>query len=93
MAETADGVDRMVGQRLRQRRKLLGLTQVEVARACGVKFQQIAKYECAANRLSAAMLWKLCQILGVGVGYFFDGLQPSAPAAGAREQAGRTASR
>jgi transcriptional regulator with XRE-family HTH domain len=92
MAETADRVDRVVGQRLRQRRKLLGLTQVEVARACGVKFQQIAKYESAANRLSAAMLWKLCQILGVGVGYFFDGLQPPAAAADVRDQARPAAS-
>jgi transcriptional regulator with XRE-family HTH domain len=39
-----------------------------------VRFQQIQKYECAANRTSAAVLWKLACALDVNVHYFYEGL-------------------
>ena len=67
----SDDVDILVGRQLRRRRRLLGLTQQQVAEAVGVRFQQIQKYECAANRVSVAMLWKLACVLDVDVGYFF----------------------
>ena len=57
-----------------RRRRLLGLTQQELAHACGVRFQQIQKYECAANRMSAARLWQLAEVLEVPVSYFYEGL-------------------
>jgi transcriptional regulator with XRE-family HTH domain len=63
-----------LGKRLRWRRRLLGLTQQQLAGACGVRFQQIQKYECGANRISAARLWQLSEALEVPVGYFYDGL-------------------
>lgn len=69
----ADDIDVHLGRRLRRRRRLLGLTQQELAAACGVRFQQIQKYECAANRMSAARVWELAKVLEVPVGYFFEG--------------------
>jgi len=69
-----DGVDVIVGRRLKARRRLLGMTQQRVADSCGVTFQQIQKYECAACRLSAHMLWKLACALDVEISYFFTGL-------------------
>jgi transcriptional regulator with XRE-family HTH domain len=39
-----------------------------------VRFQQIQKYECAANRMSAARLWQLSEVLEVPVSYFYEGL-------------------
>lgn len=66
-----DQVDVIVGRRLRHRRRLLGMTQQELAALCGVSFQQVQKYECAYNRMSVAMLWKLACALGVSVEYFF----------------------
>ena len=69
-----DEIDEHLGRRLRRRRRLLGLTQQQLAGACGVRFQQIQKYECAANRMSAARLWQLSQVLEVPVSYFFEGL-------------------
>ncbi len=69
-----DEIDLHLGKRLRRRRRLLGLTQQQLAGACGVRFQQIQKYECGANRISAARLWQLSEALEVPVGYFFDGL-------------------
>ena len=69
-----DEIDVHLGRRLRRRRRLLGLTQQQLAAACGVRFQQIQKYECAANRMSAARLWQLAEVLEVPVSYFYEGL-------------------
>jgi len=52
----------------------MGLTQQDVGEALGIRFQQVQKYESAANRMSAAVLWKLSNLLEVDVRYFFDGL-------------------
>ena len=69
-----DEIDVHLGRRLRRRRRLLGLTQQQLAGACGVRFQQIQKYECAANRMSAARIWQLSEVLQVPVSYFYEGL-------------------
>jgi transcriptional regulator with XRE-family HTH domain len=69
-----DEIDAHLGRRLRRRRRLLGLTQQQLASACGVRFQQIQKYECAANRMSAARLWQLAEVLEAPVSYFYEGL-------------------
>ena len=83
MEPMGDNIDVHLGKRLRRRRRLLGLTQQQLAGACGVRFQQIQKYECGANRISAARLWQLSEALEVPVGYFYDGLADAAQ----REQA------
>jgi len=70
----SNDIDLHLGKRLRRRRRLLGLTQQQLADAVGVRFQQIQKYECGANRISAARLWRLAEALEVAVGYFYDGL-------------------
>jgi transcriptional regulator with XRE-family HTH domain len=67
-------IDVHLGKRLRRRRRLLGLTQQQLAGTVGVRFQQIQKYECGANRISASRLWQLSEALEVPVGYFYDGL-------------------
>ncbi|MGV6820915.1 MAG: helix-turn-helix domain-containing protein [Parvularcula sp.] len=67
-------IDLHVGQRLRQRRCVLGMTQQKLAEAVGIKFQQIQKYESGANRVSASRLWALSEALGVPVSHFFEGL-------------------
>jgi transcriptional regulator with XRE-family HTH domain len=75
----ANDIDLHLGKRLRRRRRLLGLTQQQLAMSVGVRFQQIQKYECGANRISAARLWQLSEALEVPAAYFYDGLaeQPS----------------
>ena len=69
-----DLIDIHLGRRLRRRRRILGLTQQQLAGACGVRFQQIQKYECGANRISAARLWQLSEALKVPVSHFYEGL-------------------
>lgn len=73
-------IDLHIGQRLRRRRRLKGLTQQELGDAIGIRFQQIQKYECGANRVLASRLYELAVVLNVGLDYFFAGL-PQTPAA------------
>ena len=70
----ATEIDLHLGRRLRRRRRLLGLTQQQLAVQVGIRFQQIQKYECGANRISAARLWQLAEALETPVSYFYDGL-------------------
>jgi Predicted transcriptional regulators len=71
----ATDIDLHLGRRLRRRRRLLGLTQQQLATQVGIRFQQIQKYECGANRISAARLWQLAEALESPVSYFYDGLE------------------
>ncbi len=74
-------IDLHLGKRLRRRRRLLGLTQQQLATAIGIRFQQIQKYECGANRISASRIFELSAALEVPVGYFYEGLDVGEPAA------------
>ncbi len=67
-------IDFYVGKRLRRRRRLLGLTQQALGDMVGIRFQQIQKYECGANRISAARLFELAEALSVPIQYFYEGL-------------------
>ncbi len=75
-------VDVHVGQRVRQRRWMLGMTQQTLADRVGIKFQQIQKYETGANRISSSRLWDIAEVLEVPVAFFFEGLEGQAEAAG-----------
>src|SRR5487761_1058221 len=80
-------IDRHVGARIRERRIMLGLTQQQLADLIGVTYQQAHKYERGINRVSAGRLYEVAQVLGVPVGYFFDGLQDDpARTVGTRER-------
>lgn len=68
-------VDIHVGQKIRHRRWLLGMTQQHLADKVGIKFQQVQKYETGANRVSASRLWDISRALDVPPSYFFQGLQ------------------
>ncbi len=67
-------IDRHVGQRLRRRRRLMGLTQKELAERVGIRFQQIHKYETGINRMTASRLYELAKALGAPVEHFYEGL-------------------
>jgi transcriptional regulator with XRE-family HTH domain len=67
-------IDRWVGQRMRERRVMLGLTQQQMAELIGVTYQQAHKYEKGINRIAAGRLYTIARTLGVDVSYFFEGL-------------------
>ncbi len=90
MAKTSKGggrattpVDAHIGQKIRARRNLLGLSQTELADAAGITFQQIQKYERGVNRVGAGRLQQFSDALGIPPSYFFEG----APTVGKKQPA------
>jgi transcriptional regulator with XRE-family HTH domain len=86
----AHPIDLHVGSRVRQRRRLLGMTQQRLADAVAIRFQQIQKYESGANRISASRLWTLAKALDVPVSFFFEGLEGEGYAAKNGDHAAKT---
>jgi len=70
---SAAEIDDRVGDRIRRRRILMGLTQDQLGEALGISYQQIQKYETGANRVSVGRLYLIAEKLGVSPGWFFDG--------------------
>lgn len=68
-AETrrASAFDVAVGQRLKLRRSMLGITQEQLAESIGVSWQQLQKYEAGTNRISAARLANIATTLRTDV--------------------------
>jgi transcriptional regulator with XRE-family HTH domain len=64
-----DPVDLAIGARIRLRRKSLKLSQGVLAGRIGVTFQQVQKYERAANRVSGSTLVAVAQALETSVGW------------------------
>ena len=77
--EAAGPIDKAVGERIRLRRTLLGMSQEKLGEALGLTFQQVQKYERGANRVSASTLYRLCVALDVPVSFFFDDLDNPSP--------------
>ena len=71
---TPSHIDEHIGRRMQLRRVMLGMSQKDLAQICGVTFQQIQKYECAGNRISASRLFELSAALQTPVSFFFSGL-------------------
>ena len=65
------GVDALVGQRVRERRRELGLSRVAMAGRLGLTQQQLQKYESGFNRLSAGRLYEIAVLLDVPMSYFY----------------------
>jgi len=60
-------LDALLGERIRRRRRELGLSQSALGGKLGITFQQVQKYENGTNRVSATMLLKLSDALGMSV--------------------------
>ncbi len=56
---------------------MMGLSQEAVAKAVGITFQQVQKYEKGANAMNAHRLFEFAQFMNVPVAYFFEGLESS----------------
>ncbi|MEL6257702.1 MAG: helix-turn-helix transcriptional regulator [Pseudomonadota bacterium] len=80
LTPSATHIDQMVGERIRRRRVLLGLTQDQLADGLGISYQQVQKYETGANRVSAGRLYQIAVSLDTRISYFFEGADGSAGA-------------
>jgi transcriptional regulator with XRE-family HTH domain len=78
-------IDRHVGLRIRMRRKELGISQERLAESIGLTFQQVQKYERAANRVSASKLWEMARALNTSIAYFYEGLSETPEAPGSNQ--------
>ena len=79
MIKSPDPVDIHVGQRVRARRKMLGLSQTQLGKELGVTFQQVQKYERGTNRIGSSRLFRMSTTLDVPVAYFFEGAETKLP--------------
>ena len=66
--------DALIGNRLRQRRLEMHVSQTELAAQLGISFQQIQKYEKGANRLGVGRLNQIAAILKTDIAYFMGDL-------------------
>jgi transcriptional regulator with XRE-family HTH domain len=69
-------MDMYVGERIRYFRNLAGISQQQIAKKCGITFQQFQKYENAHNRISAGRLYQVAVILNAPVSAFFPDGSP-----------------
>lgn len=62
-----------VGQRIRERRKLLKMSQGQLAEMMGFSYQQMQKYETGASQVSVSKMLQFAKILNVPATYFYEG--------------------
>jgi len=58
-----------IGLRIRKTREALGISQMKLAEAVGVSFQQIQKYESGANKVSIEKLKKISKTMNTPLMY------------------------
>jgi transcriptional regulator with XRE-family HTH domain len=75
---SASEIDAYVGNRMRQRREAMGISQGRLGRHLGLTFSQIQKYEKGSNRIGAGRLYHIADFLGVPPSHFFEGLHGAA---------------
>ena len=70
----ANPIDVQVGNRVRIRRMLIGMSQEKLGDLLGLTFQQVQKYEKGVNRIGAGRLFEVSRILNVPVDFFYEGV-------------------
>ena len=63
----------MIGERIRERRKQLGMTQDELASKIGVKKTSVSNYEVNANSPPEKVIIKIMEALDCDANYLFSG--------------------
>ncbi|MBS0333996.1 MAG: helix-turn-helix transcriptional regulator [Proteobacteria bacterium] len=82
-------LDAALGDRIRRRRRDLGLSQSALGAKLGITFQQVQKYENGTNRVSATMLLKLSDALVMPVGEILHDVDPAGAGAEPDSQAAK----
>jgi transcriptional regulator with XRE-family HTH domain len=84
----ANPIDIQVGNRVRIRRMLIGMSQERLGDLLGLTFQQVQKYEKGVNRIGAGRLFEMSRILNVPVDFFYEGVNGAAAQPGSAESEG-----
>ena len=67
----ANPIDIQVGNRVRIRRMLIGMSQERLGDLLGLTFQQVQKYENGTNRVGSGRLARIARVLDVPIARFF----------------------
>ena len=70
--KTGLDIDKLIGEKIRQRRALLGLNQSDISSQLGITYQQFQKYEKGTSKVTASRLYMLARILDVDILYFYE---------------------
>ncbi len=62
---------REIGDKVKKKRKEIGISQEELAEKLGVTYQQIQRYENGMNKLNVENIQIIANALDVPVSYFF----------------------
>lgn len=73
-AETKSNIYSFVGQKVKERRKILKLSQSQLAELMGFSYQQMQKYESGTSQISVGRLMQFAKVLNVPLSYFFQGI-------------------
>jgi transcriptional regulator with XRE-family HTH domain len=68
----ADEVNLFVCRRMKAKRILRNMSQERLARALGISYQQLQRYESGKSRLPCSLLYHAALALDVPVAYFFE---------------------
>ena len=71
-------VDRHVAANVRRLRVDRGMTQQNLAKALGISFQQLQKYETGKNRITIGRLVAICEQLEVSLSQMVHGISKTA---------------
>jgi transcriptional regulator with XRE-family HTH domain len=82
VTKKANPIDAQVGNRVRIRRMLIGMSQEKLGDLLDLTFQQVQKYEKGINRIGAGRLFEIARILDVPIDFFYDGIDASAEGPG-----------
>lgn len=62
--------DITLGARIKEARRNILFSQPDLAKALGISFQQVQKYENGKNRVSVSRLVDICNALEVDISFF-----------------------
>jgi len=85
----ADPVNLHICLRMKTKRILRGMSQERLAKALGISYQQLQRYESGKSRLPCSMMFRASLALDVPITYFFEGIldEPSLGAEQALDKA------
>jgi transcriptional regulator with XRE-family HTH domain len=70
-------IDKIIGNKVKERRNEISMTQSELGDLLGISFHQISKYESGINRIPCSRIYAIAQALDVSCQYFFDFDKPN----------------
>lgn len=74
MSKKENSTNIFIGNKIRERRKYLDMSQAELGKALDVSYQQIQRYENGLNALAVSKMLQIAQALGVSPDYLYEGM-------------------